>query len=139
MGRYAYPVSGGSRSTSRGSFTTALATYQTALSVAGSGVLTNLLIKNADISNGNNIGVKVTVDGDAVFEFVGDLVAGQISPTDVNYIANIASAAYYGMGNVNQNHAGGLLIWIEFKSSLLIQLKGNGSYSGKVFWEYSKD
>jgi hypothetical protein len=104
---------------------------QTALSLAGPGNLAYIVVKNLASTSVSGVEVKVTIDGAVIFDPIVNLSALQLFGTNYGGLLNIT-------GSITGDNATTSPANWDFKSSLLIELKSDGTNSIQVAWGINK-
>jgi len=110
-----------------GSFTTALTTYQTALSITGKGRLVYLAASTHSNSTG---AVIIEIDGASVCMGSIGTTSGVLWFPDNSFPISY-SGTFTSSGNSHLD--------LSFKESLVIQLKCNQGIGANVYWQYEDE
>ena len=111
-----------------GSFTTALTTYQTALSITGRGRLVYLAAATASNSTGD---IQIEIDGTLVALASIGTTSGDLWYPDAQFPFNVLAATFASSGDPHVD--------MSFKESLVIYIKADMGGGAYVYWQYENE
>ena len=111
-----------------GSFTTALTTYQTALSITGKGRLVYLAAATASNSTGD---IQIEIDGTLVALASIGTTSGDLWYPDKQFPFNVLAATFASTGDPHLD--------MSFKESLVIYIKADMGGGAYVYWQYENE